>query len=97
MVLRRVGVLGGTFDPVHHGHVEIARHAKTEAGLGRVIFIPAGQPRLKSNEPTATPTQRLEMLRLAVGGMGGFEISDIEVCREGPTKTAETLRELHAR
>ena len=96
MVLRRVGVLGGTFDPVHLGHLEIARQAREEAGLERVIFIPAGQPRLKSNEPTATPSQRLEMLRLALDGVLGFEISDVEVRREGPTKTFETLLELRA-
>ena len=94
MVLRRVGVLGGTFDPVHRGHLEIARHAIDGAGLERVIFVPAGQPRLKSGAPTASAEQRLEMLRLAVEGNPGFQVSEIEIGRSGPTLTVETLTEL---
>ncbi len=96
MVLRRVGILGGTFDPVHRGHLEIARHAIDEAGLERVVFVPAGQPRLKSGEPGASAEQRLEMIRLAVEGNPGFHVSDIEIGRSGPTLTVETLTELSA-
>ncbi len=95
MVLTRIGVLGGTFDPVHRGHVEIARRAMEEAVLEGVIFIPAAQPRLKSGEPSASPQQRLEMLRLAIEGVPGFEASDMELRRSGPTLTVETLGELH--
>jgi nicotinate-nucleotide adenylyltransferase len=94
MVLTRVGILGGTFDPVHRGHVEIARRAMEEAALERVIFIPAAQPRLKSGEPSATPQQRMEMLRLAVEDAPGFEVSGMELRRSGPTLTVETLREI---
>ena len=94
MVLTRAGILGGTFDPVHRGHLEIARRAMDEASLERVIFIPASQPRLKSGEPSASPEQRMEMLRLAVAGTAEFEVSDIELRRAGPTLTVETLREL---
>ena len=96
MVLRRVGILGGTFDPVHRGHLEIARRATDEAGLERVIFVPAGHPRLKSGEPSASAEQRLEMLRLAVEGNPGFRVSDIEIGKSGPTLTVETLAELSA-
>jgi nicotinate-nucleotide adenylyltransferase len=94
MVLTRVGILGGTFDPVHRGHVEIARRAMEEAALERVIFIPAAQPRLKSGEPSATPQQRMEMLRLAVEDAPGFEVSGMELRRSGPTLTVETLWEI---
>ncbi|MYC38815.1 MAG: nicotinate (nicotinamide) nucleotide adenylyltransferase [Chloroflexi bacterium] len=94
MVLTRIGILGGTFDPVHRGHLGIARIAMDEAALERVIFIPAGQPRLKSGDPSASPEQRLEMLRLAVSETPGFDVSDMELRRSGPTLTVETLREL---
>ena len=85
------------FDPVHCGHLEIARRALEEAALDRVIFIPAGSPRLKSSEPTAAPEHRLAMLNLAVAGVSGFEVSDIELGRVGPTKTVETLQRLRGR
>ena len=94
MVLTRVGVLGGTFDPVHRGHLEIARRCMDEASLARVVFVPAGQPRLKSGDPSASGQQRLEMLRLALSDTPGFEICDIELHRSGPTLTVETLGEL---
>ena len=94
MVLTRVGILGGTFDPVHRGHMEIASRAMDEAGLDRVLFIPAGMPRLKSAEPSACSTHRLAMLNLALQDIPGFEVSDIELQRSGPTLTVETLREL---
>ena len=90
----RVGILGGTFDPVHCGHLEIAHRAMDEGGLDRVIFIPAGNPRLKSAAPTADAEHRLEMLHLAIAGTSGFDVSDIELGRVGATKTVETLQNL---
>ena len=97
MVLSRFGILGGTFDPVHRGHLEIAQRTMDEAALDRIIFIPAAQPRLKVGEPSASVHQRLEMLRLAIGETPGFEVSDVELHRTGPTLTVETLRELRER
>lgn len=94
MVLKRTGILGGTFDPPHQGHLEIARQAQTQAGLDRVIFIPAAQPRLKSAQPHANPQHRLAMLRLATDNAPNFEVSDIELRRPGPTQTVATLRQL---
>lgn len=86
----RVGILGGTFDPVHLGHVAIARAARAELGLDLVLFVPAGQPWRKTREITDTE-HRLAMLRLAIGADQAFGISDIELGRPGPTYTAETL------
>ena len=94
MVLRRIGILGGTFDPPHRGHLEIARLALDAAALEQVIFIPAAQPRLKSGAPQASPQQRLAMLQLAVNGAPNFAVSDLELRRPGPTLTVETLRQL---
>ena len=94
MAESRIGILGGTFDPVHRGHLEVARRAMDEAALDRIIFILAAQPRLKTGAPSASPEQRMEMLRLAVEATPGFEVSDIELYRTGPTLTVETLREL---
>ena len=94
MVLSRVGVLGGTFDPVHRGHLEVAHRAMDDAGLDRVLFIPAGNPRLKSAEPSATADHRQEMLRLAIEGHWNFDISDVELRRPGPTRTVDTLKVL---
>jgi nicotinate-nucleotide adenylyltransferase len=88
-----VGILGGTFDPVHLGHLAIARAAREELGLDLVLFVPAGQPWRKTREITPGD-HRLAMLRLAIGGDEGFGISDIELRREGPTFTADTLDEL---
>jgi nicotinate-nucleotide adenylyltransferase len=88
--LVRVGILGGTFDPVHLGHVAIARAAREELELDLVLFVPAGLPWRKTRLITAAE-HRLAMLRLAIGGDHGFGISDIELKRPGPTYTADTL------
>lgn len=89
-----VGILGGTFDPVHAGHLSIANAAVDQAGLERVLFIPAGHPRLKQAEPAASIDQRLEMVRLATDGNPRFQVCDIESRRSGPTYSVETLVEL---
>ena len=91
---RRIGILGGTFDPVHRGHLAIAERAMVEAQLSEVVFIPAGRPRLKPEEPSASPRQRLEMLRIATAGNHAFLVSETECYRPGPTYTVDTLQEL---
>jgi nicotinate-nucleotide adenylyltransferase len=89
----RVGILGGTFDPVHNGHLALARAAQAGLGLELVLFIPAGEPWRKTRE--ITPAEhRLEMLRLAIAGEPAFGISDVELRRSGPTYTADTLEAL---
>lgn len=92
----KVGILGGTFDPIHLGHVAVAEVALDCAGLDRVLLVPAGRP---PHRPPAyaPPEHRLEMCRLAAAGRPGLEVSTLEVDRPGPSYTADTLRELRAR
>ena len=92
-----IGILGGTFDPVHLGHLSIAKAAMDQVGLERVIFIPAGQPRLKPAEPSASVNQRIEMVRLALVDNPEFQVCDIEAQRPGPTYSVDTLTELSAK
>jgi nicotinate-nucleotide adenylyltransferase len=90
----RVGVLGGTFDPVHLGHLRLAETAREQLGLGRVLFIPAGQPWRKSDRQVTPVEHRVAMVRLAIGGEPAFEVCSIEAERQGPSYTAETLERL---
>lgn len=90
----RLGVLGGTFDPVHAGHMALAKEAMRQLGLERVLFIPAGQPWRKAGRAVSSAEDRVAMLRLAVAGNPGLEVSTVEVDRPGPTYTVETLAKL---
>lgn len=90
----RVGILGGTFDPIHTGHLLVAEAARESLGLDKVIFIPAGQPWMKNNVMIADARHRIEMTRLATEDNLRFLVSDAEILREGPTYTVETLAEL---
>ena len=89
----RIGILGGTFDPIHAGHLAAARAAIDCAGLDRVLLIPTGQPPHRS-AAVADADQRLEMCRLAIGEDKALQVSDVEVRRGGVSYTAETLQEL---
>lgn len=93
----RVGVLGGTFDPVHNGHLIIAEEAQAKLGLAKVIFIPAGRPYFKDGENVSEMGWRLAMLELAVNGNPSFEIDTLELEREGATYTIDTMEELRKR
>jgi nicotinate-nucleotide adenylyltransferase len=90
----RVGVLGGTFDPVHVAHLVIAEAAREALSLDLVLFIPAGEPWRKSQRAITPAEHRLAMLTLAVAGNKAFGISDVELRRDGPTYTADTLEAL---
>ena len=90
----RLGILGGTFDPVHRGHLVLAGAARDELGLERVLFVPAGQPWRKAERPITSGEHRLAMLRLALEGEGAFEIATLELEREGPSYAADTLEAL---
>ncbi|MDO8616632.1 MAG: nicotinate-nucleotide adenylyltransferase [Dehalococcoidia bacterium] len=92
----RLGVLGGTFDPVHLGHLILAETAREQAALGRVLFVPAGRPWRKAGRQIAPAEHRLQMLRLATADNPAFAVSTIELYRQGPSYTAETLAALKA-
>lgn len=93
---RRIGILGGTFDPPHLGHLLIAETARVGLGLESVLFLPAGEPWLKSGQWITPAHHRLRMVQLAVADNPDFGVSDCEVRRSGPTYTVDTLRELRA-
>ena len=92
----RLGLLGGTFDPVHYGHLLLAEYCRTECELDNVWFIPAAIAPHKTDNDSTPPQQRVEMLELAIAGHEAFEICGIEVDRGGVSYTVETLRELTA-
>lgn len=92
----KVGIMGGTFNPIHEGHLMIARAAKKAAGLDQVIFLPSGQPPHKCDMLLVSAISRLNMTILAVNGKEGFVASDMEVLREGTTYTVDTMSELTA-
>ncbi len=87
----RLGVLGGSFDPPHVGHLLAANDAFEELALDRLVFVPAAMQPLKEGRPAATPEQRLAMVHLAVDGDPRFSVSPAEIDREGLSYTVETL------
>jgi len=91
----KVGVLGGTFDPPHLGHLILAQEALQALGLSKVLFVPAGEPWRKAGRELSPRSDRLAMVRLAVEGNPGLAVSTAEVDRPGPSYTAETLAGLH--
>ena len=90
----RIGILGGTFDPIHLGHLAIAEVARDRLDLDRVILIPAGRPWLKSGQQVTSADHRLAMVKLAVEDRPELEVSSIEIERPGPTYTVDTLVDL---
>lgn len=90
----RIGIFGGTFDPPHRTHLEIARAARNQAGLDRVLFMVSGDPPHKHGEVTIDAEDRLAMVAAALDGEPGFEVSRIEMERSGPSFTIDTLLEL---
>jgi nicotinate-nucleotide adenylyltransferase len=93
---RRLGILGGTFDPIHFGHLDAADAARTALSLDEIVLIPAHDPPHRPIDPRATAYQRFALVSLAVADRPACRVSDIELLREGPSYTADTLRSLHA-
>jgi nicotinate-nucleotide adenylyltransferase len=90
----KLGVLGGTFDPVHRGHLAVAREARESLGLDKVLMVPAGRPGSVKKAQLTGAQHRLAMLRLAVVGEPHLEVSTIETDRPGPSYTVDTMAAL---
>jgi nicotinate-nucleotide adenylyltransferase len=91
-----LGILGGTFDPVHVGHLAVAEAARDALGLERVAFVPAGLPPHKTDRPVSAPEHRLAMVELAIAGNPAFSVRSLELERPGPSFSVDTLEELAA-
>lgn len=90
----RLGIMGGTFDPIHMGHLVCAEQAREALGLAQVLFVPAGRPAFKRDREVADGAVRLKMCRAAVAGNPAFAVSSLEVDRPGITYAVDTLRAL---
>lgn len=90
----RLGVMGGTFDPLHHGHLVTAEEALWQFNLDEVVFVPTGQPWMKADRDVSPAEHRYLMTVIATASNPHFSVSRIEVDREGPTYAVDTLREL---
>jgi len=95
-LLGATGVLGGTFDPPHLGHLAIADDVRERLRLARVLFVPAGSPPHKTSVPVTPAMDRLHMVELAIRGNDAFGVSQIELDREGPSYSADTVEQLVA-
>jgi nicotinate-nucleotide adenylyltransferase len=90
----RLGVMGGTFDPIHHGHLVAASEVAAKFGLDEVVFVPTGQPWQKSSKKVSEPEHRYLMTVIATASNPRFTVSRVDVDRPGPTYTIDTLRDL---
>jgi len=91
---KKLGILGGTFDPIHMGHLVLAEQAREQFELDQIIFIPSASPPHKTEQELSLAIHRFEMTKLALEGNRYFSVSDIELKRKGLSYTIETLREL---
>ena len=92
----RIGLLGGTFDPIHLGHLIVAEEARTRLSLDRLLLVPSRQPWRKAGREIAPEADRLAMVRLAVEGNPGFEVSLVDLEREGPSYSVDTVCDVRA-
>jgi len=99
MTRSKIGVLGGTFDPIHLGHLIVAEDIRQKLGLGEVLFVPAGRPwlKLKEEKPISAAEHRLAMVRLAIASNPCFKVSTMEIDRPGLSYSIDTVLELKAK
>lgn len=93
--MAKIGILGGTFNPIHLGHIELAKAAYNGLKLDKVLIMPTGLSYLKMDQAVLNKEVRAEMVKLAIKDIDYFEFSDIEIKKEGNTYTSETLEDLH--
>lgn len=91
---RGVGILGGTFDPLHLAHLIIAEEARAHLGLCEVVFVPAGDPYHRGRQPVADAMSRLAMVRLGVASNPAFRVATVDLEREGPSYSVDTVQDL---
>lgn len=93
----KIGILGGTFDPVHNGHIKVAEEVRSQLDLTKVVFLPASQPWLKADSPISPAAHRVEMVRLAIAKHPYFDLSLVEINRPGLSYTIDTVEELRVK
>ncbi|HEY6597525.1 MAG TPA: nicotinate-nucleotide adenylyltransferase [Asanoa sp.] len=93
---RRIGIMGGTFDPIHHGHLVAASEVADRFGLDEVVFVPTGQPWQKGTKEVSPAEDRYLMTVIATASNPRFQVSRVDVDRGGPTYTVDTLRDMRA-
>ena len=94
MTIMKIGILGGTFNPIHIGHLILAEEAREKLSLDKVVFVPAYFPPHKDNSDIADAQERLDMVRVAISGNPHFSSSDTEIKRDGRSYTIDTIKEL---
>ena len=95
MAEKRLGILGGTFDPPHYGHLALAENGRVQLRLDRVLFVPAGQQPLKSGRSITPATHRAALVQAAIAGNPAFALSRVDIARPGPHYTDDMLALLH--
>ncbi|MCI8549343.1 MAG: nicotinate-nucleotide adenylyltransferase [Lachnospiraceae bacterium] len=93
--LKKIGIMGGTFDPIHMAHLLLAEQARVQFDLDQVLFMPSSQPPHKNNSQISSVTHRKAMVLMAIKNNPYFAYSDMEILRTGTTYTSDTLKELH--
>ena len=89
-----IGVMGGTFDPIHNGHLIVAEEVRARLNLTEILFVSAGQPWLKASSPIAAAEHRIQMVDLAIADKAYLKMSTMEIERAGPSYTVDTIAEL---
>ena len=92
----KIGVMGGTFDPIHNAHLVVAEEVRSQLDLAEILFVPAGRPWLRADSPILPAEHRVHMVHLAIADKPYFKISTTEIERPGPTYTVDTMAELQA-